>query len=87
MGTDDPALGKMLDASLNVSINSDDPAAIPTDPTNEYSGAARALGLGRADIIRCVLAAVDACWMDDSQRRDLRRSIEVEIDKIAGLES
>jgi adenosine deaminase len=84
LGTDDPALGKMLAAALNVSINSDDPAVIPTDLTKEYVGAARTLGLGRADLVRCVLAAVDACWMDDSERRDLRRSMEAEI---AHLES
>jgi adenosine deaminase len=79
MGTEDPALGRMLDAGLNVSINSDDPAVIPTDLAMEYAGAARALGLDRDELVRCTFAAVDATWMDDSQRRILRRSMETEI--------
>jgi adenosine deaminase len=79
MGNDNPALGRMLHAGLNVSINSDDPAVIPTDLAMEYAGAARTLGLDRSELVRRALAAVDATWMDDSDRLVLRRSLETEI--------
>lgn len=74
----DPAttpIGRMIDAGLSVSINTDDPTMIPTAIADEYVGCASVLGLDRARMLQCCLDAVDAAWLDDIDRRDLRASV------------
>ncbi|MFJ6900707.1 adenosine deaminase [Streptomyces hokutonensis] len=74
-----PVLGHMIEAGLRVSINSDDPAVIPTDLSKEYREAAAAEGLDRQTVIQCVMNAAEATWLDDSDRRALRGRLESEI--------
>ncbi|MEV0705081.1 adenosine deaminase [Saccharopolyspora sp. NPDC050389] len=72
----------MIDAGLPVSLHSDDPAMHGADPGDVYVGAVTALGLDVDGAIDLCLAAVDAAWLDDTERRELRSAFRQEI---AGL--
>ncbi|MEV0907988.1 adenosine deaminase [Streptomyces hokutonensis] len=74
-----PVLGRMIEAGLRVSINSDDPAVIPTDLGREFHGVASTENLDRQALVQCVMNGVEATWLDDSDRRALRGRFESEI--------
>jgi hypothetical protein len=48
---------------------------IPTTIDDEYVGCASVLGLDRIRMLQCCLDAVDAAWIDDADRRDLRARV------------
>jgi adenosine deaminase len=75
----DPAtspLARMVGTDLSVSLNTDDPTMIPTDLNAELLAVTTTLGLSRAQLLRRVLDAVDGAWVDDDERRVLRRRVE-----------
>jgi adenosine deaminase len=79
---DDPAttpIRGMVRGGLDVSINSDDPAIYRVDIGGEWANAARVTGLDADDLVRCCLAAVDACYLPDDDRRAMRARFEREI--------
>ena len=73
--TDHP-LRRMREAGLLVTINSDDPAMTGTDLGREYRGVAEALGYGFGEMCQIAVEGVEATWLDEAERRDLRRSFE-----------
>lgn len=75
-------LRRMRDAGLLVTINTDDPSMTGTDLGQEYRNVADALGFGYDEMCRIAVEGIDATWLGDSERRDLRRSFE---DTIAQL--
>ncbi|MEA2330102.1 MAG: hypothetical protein QOH58_240 [Thermoleophilaceae bacterium] len=82
---DDPAtqpVGHMIRAGLDVSINSDDPTLYGVNMSTEWIDAARTLSLEPDDIVRACLAAVDAAWLDEADRRAMRKSFQAEIDAL-----
>jgi len=72
----------MVDQGLWVTLNSDDPPMLHTDIGREYVRFCGELGYGPAKGRELALAAVDACWLDDVEKGELRRSFEAEIDAL-----
>ncbi|MEA2330894.1 MAG: hypothetical protein QOH58_1032 [Thermoleophilaceae bacterium] len=73
-------VGDMLAAGLSVSLGSDDPAFEGFgDLATEYAWAAGHLDLGRGQMIELCLGAVDAAWLDDTEKAAMRRSFDAEI--------
>jgi adenosine deaminase len=72
----------MVDRGLWVTLNSDDPPMLHTDIGTEYVRFCRELGYGQEKARELCLAAVDACWLDDGEKRSIRRDFEAEIDAL-----
>jgi len=66
-------LPRLLDAGLNVTLNSDDPPMFGTTLTDEYLKAAAAFGLGAGDVRDLVVRAADATLLP---RPDKARLLE-----------
>jgi len=75
-------LRRMRDAGLLVTINTDDPAMTGTDLGREYRDVAEALGYGYDEMCGIAVEGIDATWLDETGRSELRRSFE---DTIAQL--
>lgn len=71
----DHPLPRMLEAGLNVTLNSDDPPMFGTSLTGEYLAAARVLGLSRADLTRLAANAVRASFLDEPAKEALLTEI------------
>jgi adenosine deaminase len=65
----------MLDAGLNVTINSDDPPMFATSLTDEYRWLARQ-GVAWDRLHTCTLAAVDASFASPEEKAALRQRIQ-----------
>ncbi|MCX5516550.1 adenosine deaminase [Kaistia algarum] len=84
----DHAIKQMIDAGLNVTINSDDPPMFRTDLANEFVLVARDMKLSPEQLKTCALTSIDASWLDDSVKRDWRAAWTAEIDAmIADLDT
>src|SRR4029079_15839462 len=67
----------MRDAGLLVTLNTDDPALIDLDLTQEYQLTADAFAYSGDDLVEFSSNAVEACWLaDDEKRALLRRVVE-----------
>ncbi len=73
---------EMVASGLKVMINSDDPPMFHTDIGSEYVKMTEAAGWDVATVRELCLAGVDGAWLDDGERRDLRRRFEVELDQL-----
>ncbi len=62
----------MREAGLLVTLNTDDPALIDLDLTEEFTQTAEVFGWTWEDLVLLSLDAVDAAWLDDDERRRLR---------------
>jgi adenosine deaminase len=65
----------MRDAGLLVTLNTDDPALIDLDLTEEYRLTAEAFDYSWDDLVGFSLNAVEACWLDDADKANLRRRV------------
>jgi adenosine deaminase len=72
-------LRRMRDAGLLVTINTDDPAMTGTDLGREYRDVAEALGYDYDEMCRIAVEGIDATWLSEAERRDLRHSFEATI--------
>lgn len=72
----------MVEAGLQVTINSDDPTMFHTDVGAEMAGMATAAGWGPDRVREICLTAVDAAWLDDGDCATLRREVEQGIDQL-----
>jgi adenosine deaminase len=79
----DHPLRRMRDAGLLVTINTDDPAMTGADLGREYRDVAEALGYEFDEVCRIAAEGIDATWLDDPERRNLRRAFEDEIAQLA----
>ncbi len=70
---------EMVDAGLVVTIDSDDPPMFGTDPTNDFRALAVALGYGLDTLAQFTRNAVEACWLDDTDKRALAARVEAGI--------
>lgn len=77
------SIRSMIDAGLPVSMHSDDPAMHRTTPAAVYELAAQSLDLDTGQMSQLSLAALDAAWLDDTERRELRGTFQAEIDALA----
>lgn len=67
---------EMVDAGLCVTIDSDDPPMFGTDPTHDFRVLAHALGYGAEQLGAFTLNAVEATWLDASDKQALRQRVE-----------
>jgi adenosine deaminase len=77
---EDHPLRQMRDAGLLVTINTDDPAMTDLDLGREYRSVARALGFSDSEMAAFAFEAIDATWLDDGQKADLRAAFRRDID-------
>ena len=75
------SLPELMAQGLYVTINSDDPPMFNTTLTNEYLVGCKTFGWDMEMIQRLVLNAVDVTLLPEQERREIRRSFEVEFDK------
>src|SRR5438477_2948976 len=75
---------EMAARGLKIMINSDDPTMFHTDIGTEYVGMTEAAGWEPAKIREFVLNGVEAAWLDDDEKRELRQQFESEL---AGLDA
>jgi adenosine deaminase len=75
-------LRRMREAGLLVTINTDDPAMTGADLGREYRDVAEALGYGFDEMCRIAVEGIDATWLDEAGRSDLRRSFQEAIARI-----
>lgn len=66
----------MTAAGLAVTIDSDDPPMFATDPTRDFSELAAAGGYSPAELLHFTYAAVEAAWLDESDRQSLRKRVD-----------
>jgi adenosine deaminase len=80
----DHAIKQMIDAGLQVMINSDDPPMFNTDLANEYVMLAERMKLDAAQFKHCALNGIRASWLDESVKREWISSWTQEIDGLMG---
>ena len=73
---------RMREAGLLATLNTDDPAMTDLDLGKEYRSVAEALDLSFDDMAGVALDGVEACWLDDGDKRRLRTEFEREIAEI-----
>jgi adenosine deaminase len=66
---------RMRDAGLLATVNTDDPALIDLDLGAEYGAVADAFGWGWQQMVEVSLDGVEACWLDDGGKAELRRRV------------
>lgn len=78
---------EMVDAGLCVTIDSDDPPMFGTDPTNDFRVLARALGYGRDQLATFTFNAIEASWLDESDKAALRARAQDEVAAIPATDA
>jgi adenosine deaminase len=73
---DQHPVGRLIDAGVMVTINTDDPAMFDTNLAGEFESLVQHFGLGDAALKRLSIAVVEASWADDATRTRLTRDIE-----------
>ena len=72
---EDHTYPEMRAAGLLATVNTDDPAFIDLDLGAEYAAVAAAFGWGWPEMVQIALDGVEASWLDDQGKADLRRRI------------
>ncbi|WP_291277921.1 adenosine deaminase [Galactobacter sp.] len=76
------AIRRMIDAGLNVSLHSDDPAMHRVTPGETYVIASKILWLSLDEMVALDLAAIDAAWLDDAGKERLRTTFTEQIEAL-----
>jgi adenosine deaminase len=72
-------LPRMLEAGLNVTINTDDPSVSQITLSREYQTVCNELGVSLETLKARIFAAADAAFIPENERADLVRSLKKEI--------
>lgn len=70
------SIERMLEAGLRVTFCADDPPMFGTTLTEEYLRIGAALGLSKHELRQIALTGVDAAWVDEPRKDELRREME-----------
>ena len=76
------AIRRMVDAGLNLVINSDDPTLFHTDLVNEYSLFALHMGCAQRQLGDLSLNGLRASWLDESSKRSHIAEWSAEINRL-----
>jgi adenosine deaminase len=76
-------IAHMVELGLNVTLSTDDAAMFKTDLAECFQLMFEGRDWGVTQARAFSLASVDACWLPESDKRDLRRRFEHEIDTLA----
>lgn len=71
-------LREMLDAGLDITINTDDPSISQIDLSDEYELACESLGLGKKHLEKTILNAAKAAFLPDEEYKNLVSTLEDE---------
>jgi adenosine deaminase len=71
--------GRMREAGLLATLNTDDPAMTDLDLGKEYRSVAEALVLSFDDLAQVALDGVESAWLDADEERVLRAAFEQEL--------
>jgi len=66
---------KMRERGVRVGLNSDDPAVFDTSLVRQYDIALRKMGLSRGDIVEGVMHSIDASFLSDEEKDDVREKM------------
>lgn len=69
---EDHVLPRMRAAGLLATVNTDDPAMSDLDLGREYAAVAEAFGWGWDRMVELALDGIEASWLDESEKADLR---------------
>jgi adenosine deaminase len=72
----------MVEQGLQVMLNSDDPTMFHTDVGKEYVDLCTALRYEPDRVREFVINGVEAAWLDDGERAEMRRSFAAEFDEL-----
>lgn len=70
---------RMVELGLNVTLNSDDPPMFGTEIGNEFALTCAAMGFGPDQAAGLALNGIEGSWLDDGEKRSMRREFEREI--------
>jgi adenosine deaminase len=73
---------EMVDRGLRIMLNSDDPPFFHTDLGQEYVTGGTALGFGPYKIREFSLNGVEASWLDEGDKREMRQQFQQELDAL-----
>jgi adenosine deaminase len=76
---EDHPFRRMRQAGLIATLNTDDPAMTDLDLGREYRSVAAALEMSWDEMTAVALDGVEASWLDDREKRELRADFEREI--------
>jgi adenosine deaminase len=79
----DHPVRRYFDAGLMVTVNSDDPTMFSTSITREYEVLAVELGFSPSELRQVSLAGVEASFLCDSDKAELRRRFEMDWAELA----
>jgi adenosine deaminase len=74
---------RMRAAGLLATVNTDDPGLSDLDLGKEYAAVAAAYGYTWDDMVRIALDGVEACWIDDPEKRVLRDRVRTAAARLA----
>ena len=74
--THEHPLKQLLDAGLNVSLNSDDPAFFQGYIAENYAYAHREMGLTREQLIQCARNSLISSFVDDAEKEEMLEKFE-----------
>jgi adenosine deaminase len=74
----------MVARDLRITLNSDDPTMFHTDIGKEFVDLCTALGYGPERVRQFCLNGVEAAWLSDEERREMRQSFEEELHALEG---
>lgn len=69
---EDHVLPRMRAAGLLATVNTDDPALSDLDLAREYAAVAEAFGWGWNQMVELALDGIEASWLDETEKADLR---------------
>jgi adenosine deaminase len=81
-GAPDHAIRQMLEAGLNLTINTDDPGLMQTTLVEEYAMVAERMGASFAQLKTLSLNGIRASWLDEGTKREMLAAWSVEIDEM-----
>ncbi|GAB5387357.1 MAG: adenosine deaminase [Alphaproteobacteria bacterium] len=73
---EDHPLKKMMDAGLNVTVNSDDPAYFGGYMVDNFTAVADALDLSEHDLVALSRNAFESAWVDEDRRAEMLKQLE-----------
>jgi adenosine deaminase len=72
------SFGRMRAAGVRLTLNSDDPTMLRNELHEEYAKVAEAFGLTYDDCVDLSIGGIESTWLDDVDKRALRRQFEDE---------